>query len=110
MLPKKRRIKKKKDFDDIFKKGKTIKNAFFIIKIKSNELSFSRFAFIAPSKIFKKATERNEIKRRVVEAIKSVSVLDGYDVVVLIKEDVKRSSYKEIKNKMEEVLNKAELL
>ena len=38
MLPKINRIKKKKDFEIIFKKGKSFKNNLFILKFIKNNL------------------------------------------------------------------------
>ena len=38
MLPKKNRLQKKKDIDDVFRKGETRKSSLFIVKIKNNSL------------------------------------------------------------------------
>jgi ribonuclease P protein component len=70
VLPKKNRLKKKKDFENIFRKGKSVKEDFLSFKWKLNGLKVSRFGFIVSQKISKKATVRNKIKRRLRELLK----------------------------------------
>lgn len=70
MLPKINRIKKKKDFEIIFKKGASLKNNLFILRFVKNNLNQNRFGFVVSQKISKKATIRNKIRRKLTEAIK----------------------------------------
>jgi len=70
VLPKKNRLKKKKDFGNIFKRGKSAKEDFLSFKWIPNGLKISRFGFIVSQKISKKATVRNKIKRRLREILK----------------------------------------
>ena len=65
MLPKNNSLKKKKDFDFVFKKGRSFKEGFLVLKIVSNNLEKSRFGIIISQKVSKKATVRNKIKRRI---------------------------------------------
>ncbi len=112
MLPFKYRIKKKKEFDDVFRSGKRIENHFYLIKIKKNGLAFSRFAFVVPLRLSKKATKRNKIKRRLREAVRSVfyQIEKGFDIIFISKERVKESEYREIKEGIIDVLKKAEII
>ena len=59
MLAKINRIKKKKDFEVIFKNSKSLKNNLFILKVAKNNLGLNRFGFVVSLKISKKATVRN---------------------------------------------------
>lgn len=68
-LNKKNRLKKKRDFEDVFKKGKTVKGSFLFIKYKKNELGVSRFGFVVSIKVAKKAVDRNRIRRVLSEAV-----------------------------------------
>ena len=70
MLPKRNRLKKKKDFEKVFKNGKGFREDFLILKIVSNNLKNTRFGFIVSRKVSKKATQRNKIKRRLRELVK----------------------------------------
>src|SRR3990167_10143695 len=82
-LNKKNRLKKKRDFEDVFKKGKAVKGNFLFIKYKKNELGVSRFGFVVSAKIAKKAVGRNKIKRILSEAVRDrIDGLGSYDVLV----------------------------
>jgi ribonuclease P protein component len=69
-LAKKNRIKTKKDFDKVFKKGKTVKGSFLFLKVMENELSYSRFGIITPSKLLPRAHQRNHLKRLISESVR----------------------------------------
>ena len=71
MLSKINRIKKKKDFEIIFKKGKSFKNKLFILRFIKNNLNQNRFGFVVSQKVSKKAVVRNKVRRRLAEIIKS---------------------------------------
>ena len=79
----KNRVKKKLDFEEVFKKGKAVNGSFLFIKHRSNELGIPRFGFVVSAKIAKKAVERNKIRRIISEAARSeIKNLNGYDIVV----------------------------
>ena len=56
------RIRKKKDFLHIYKKGKRYRGKYFILIYLSNELAFSRVAIVASKKLGN-AVQRNRTKR-----------------------------------------------
>ncbi len=57
------RIRKKKDFLHLYKKGKRFRGKVFILIYLSNELGFSRVAIVASKKLGN-AVQRNKIKRQ----------------------------------------------
>ncbi len=57
------RIRKKKDFLHLYKKGKRFRGKSFILIYLSNELGHSRMAVVASKKLGN-AVQRNKIKRR----------------------------------------------
>ncbi len=87
MLPKKNRLTQKKDFDSVFKNGKTIKSDFLIFKFLKNRFNENRFGFIVSKKVSNKATKRNLIKRRlrkvVADNLKDLKDNKSLDVVVI---------------------------
>lgn len=112
MLPLKNRLKKKKDFDEVFKKGKGIEGFFLFLKIKNNDLEESRFGFIVSQKVSKKAVIRNKIKRRLRETIASKKnfIKQGLDVVVLAKKGAERKNFLETKEELVGLLKKIKAL
>jgi len=104
MLPKVNRLKREKDIEKVFKEGKAFKEDFLILKVVENGLRSSRFAFIVPQKVSKKATLRNKIKRRLSESvrIKMKNIKTGRDVILLAISGAEKKDFWEI----EETLNK----
>ena len=71
MLIKEKRIKKRKDFEIIFRNSKSLKNNLFVLRVAKNNLQISRFGFVVSQKVSKKATVRNKVRRRLAAAIKA---------------------------------------
>ena len=61
------RLRGRLAFDLVKTKGKKIKGRFLILNYMPNGLSFSRLGVVVPRKYYKRAAERNRIKRCVRE-------------------------------------------
>jgi len=112
MLPKNNRLTKKKDFEYVFKKGRSFKEDFLILKIVENHLGQIRFGFVVSQKISKKASLRNKIKRRISESVrlkigKLKKRLDG--ILIALPEIEKRDFWK-IDEIIEKLFKKAKIL
>ena len=112
MLGKENRLKNKKDFDRVFKKGKGFKQDFLFLKLIKNNLEMNRFGFIVSQKISKKAVLRNKIKRRLRESVrkKLEKLKQGYDIVFLPSPDIREKNFKEIDQLINKILTKTKLL
>lgn len=112
MLPKLNRIKKKKDFDLIFKKGSSFKNNLFILKTVKNSLDEPRFGFVVSQKISKKAVIRNKIRRRLSEIArnKMKSIKGGIDIVLISLPGVEKKEFSDIKDSLNNLLIKSKIL
>lgn len=110
MLAKENRIRKKNDFEEIFKQGRGVKRDFLYFKIKKNKLDLSRFGFIVGKNFSKKAVERNKIKRMLREVIrkKLPKIKKGFDVIIIVLPNGE-SNLEKIENIIEEVFKKSEL-
>lgn len=89
MLPQKNRLKKDKDFEQVFKKGKFFREDFLRLGLLLNNLNNNRFGFIVSAKVSKKAVLRNKIKRWLSAAVLLHSEILkknqlGVDVVVIV--------------------------
>lgn len=106
-LNKKNRLKKKHDFDNVFKKGRAIKGSFLFIKYLKNELNLSRFGFVVSAKVAKKAVERNKLRRILSEAVRDIiDDLGGYDIAVFVTSKIIAGSKKDIVEDFLAVLKK----
>jgi len=104
----KKSISKKKDFDNIFKKGKSIKGVFLLLRFMQNDLKFNRFAFIVSKKVSAKAVLRNKVRRRLSEAIKEFnkSGENGLDLVFIALPKIKEKNFAEIQAEVKNILSK----
>ncbi|MCK4553470.1 ribonuclease P protein component [Candidatus Parcubacteria bacterium] len=98
MLNKINRLTKDKDFDNIFKNGKSSYDKLIGVKAIQNQLGNSRFGILVSAKVSKKAVERNKIKRQIREIIKLQlnKIKLGYDVVIITLPAILGKSYQEI--------------
>lgn len=62
-LPVPNRLKKKKDFDEVFKKGKAVNGSFLFIKTLVKAEGLPRFGFVVASKYAPQAVVRNRVRR-----------------------------------------------
>jgi len=111
VLPKENRLKAKKDFEKVFKKGKGIKESLLFLKVSENGLEISRFGFIVSQKISKKAVLRNKIKRRLRELIKKriKKLKKGTDYVFVVLPGLEKKGLKDTEEILEKLLEKAKL-
>ena len=112
MLPKINRIKKRKDFEAIFKNSKSLKNSLFSLKTAKNNLGLNRFGFVVSLKVSKNATVRNKVRRRLVEAIKTQkeNIKNGTDAVLVAFSGIEKKEFSEIKEAVKDSLTKAGII
>lgn len=111
MLSKQNRLRKKSDFDNVFKRGKPFKSGSLLVKIIKNNLEISRFGFIVSKKVSKKAVERNKIKRWLSGVTMGVQkdIKQGFDIVFFVLPEAKDKNYLEIKNSVIDIFKKTKL-
>lgn len=112
MLARINRLSKTNDIVRVFKRGRFFKDSFLILKFFKNQLPVSRFAFVVSTKISKKASERNKIKRRLREAIR-VNLKDikpGFDAVLRPDTAIMKEKYGRIKEIVLKLLEKSKIL
>lgn len=111
MLPRANRLNKQKDFDDVFKRGKTKQDGFLAVRAKSNQQEFSRFGFIVSSRAAKNAVTRNRLRRQMSEIIRLnlKEIKNGFDIVLTAKSSLAGMDCQEIKKTLLDLLAKLEL-
>lgn len=99
MFKKINRLTKDKDFDNVFKKGRSSYNKILGIKTLVNNLTYCRFGILVSTKISKKAVERNKIKRRVRDIItkQTDNLKLGYDIIIIALPEIINKEYCDIK-------------
>lgn len=111
MLPLKNRLKKEKEIERVLKNGESYRVWPFVLKKIENNLSETRFCFIAPERNFKKAVLRNKLKRRMREIVRMVlpKIKKGFDVLVIVLAGGEKEKFADFKEKLLEILKRAKL-
>jgi ribonuclease P protein component len=112
MLPLKNRLKKKKDFENVFTKGMTARSKYFFLRVLENGSPDTRMGFVVSKKVSKKAVERNRIKRLFREAIRLdlAKIKPGYDLVFIVLNNAKDKEFEEIREEISTTFKKCHLI
>ncbi|HEM5985546.1 TPA: ribonuclease P protein component [Streptococcus suis] len=103
------RVKRERDFNDIFTKGKNVANRKFVVYRLPKEQHHFRVG-LSVSKKLGNAVMRNRIKRRVRHVLLECrSDLVADDFVIIARKGVEELSYQEIKQNLIHVLKLAKL-
>lgn len=102
MLAKENRLSKNNDFQTVFKKGKTLKGRFFLLKFLKKKNGPNRFGFVISNKVSKKAAERHLLKRRVVGVVESFmpEIEESFDFIILVLPGIGKITYNDVKKEM----------
>ncbi len=111
MLQSQNRLKKRKDFERVFKKGKGFKEDFLFLKVVDNELGISRFGFVVGKNISKKAIVRNRARRRIAELVrlKLKNLRQGIDAVFVTFPGLEKKNFEEIEETVNKIFAKAKI-
>lgn len=109
MLPKTNRLKRKKDIERVFKRGRGVKEDFLSLKVIKNNFENSRVALLVSRKISKKATLRNKIRRKLSELVraKMKKVKKGMDLILVAAPGLEEKDFWEINETVDKLLQKA---
>ncbi len=112
MLPKENRLKKKKEFETVFKSGRSVKGQDFFLKYLGNGTDKIKVGFVVSKKVSKKAVERNRAKRRLREVFRIMDgeIKSGLSIVIVAYPSLKTRKFGELKQEIENVLRKGELI
>ncbi|MFA5729780.1 MAG: ribonuclease P protein component [Candidatus Paceibacterota bacterium] len=112
MLPKENRLKKEKEFEAVFKGGRTIKGKSVFLRYLINGTDKTKIGFVVSKKISKLAVVRNKAKRRMrdIARLKKDGLKEGLSIVIVSLPSIAKMTYKEIKEDLENLLRKEELI
>jgi len=112
MLPKENRLKKEKEFEAVFKGGRTIKGKSVFLRYLINGTDKTKVGFVVSKKISKLAVVRNKAKRRMrdIVRLKKDGLKEGLSIVIISLPSITKLTYKEIKEDLENLLSKEELI
>jgi len=91
------RIRKKKDFTDLYKKGSCARGRFFNLIYLPNGLGHSRMAAVTSKKV-RNAVQRNRIRRRIRALYRRNKDLLTYplDILLIAKKDIQDATRQDL--------------
>jgi ribonuclease P protein component len=104
------RLSLKRDFKNVFTKGKFVNSPGITLKFYPNQLTHPRLAIIISKKVAKSAVKRNQLKRRIKEILhKKLNLKSGYDLIFITKPELIEKTFTELNELIEKILIKSNL-
>jgi ribonuclease P protein component len=103
------RLRHRKDFDAVFRKGRSWNNELLVLRTIPNSLHHSRFGFVTSKKLGG-AVVRNRVRRRLREAIRVLPLQPGWDAVVSAKVPAAAADFQALRRCLLELFRRAALL
>ena len=112
MLAKLNRISQDKDFKKLKQKGRSLSSPHLRFKYLANNLSSNRFAVVVSLKVSKKATERNRIRRQLLEIIRLnlSKIKASFDFLIFVNNKALGLDYSQLETSLLATLEKGHLL
>lgn len=109
-MNKKYRLRKRRDFNYTYRKGKSLANSSLVLVYKKNRLEVTRFGF-SISKKYGNAVQRNKIKRRLKEIcrLRLDKIKTGYDLIFIARIGARDASFTKLESKVENLIKRAGL-
>jgi len=103
-------LRDKRDFDRLFKSGKSTGGKYIVAFYIENNLGFGRRAFLASKKVGN-SVARNRARRLMKESWRSVGcrVRDGFDILFIARKTIVGTKCPEVEKSMVAVLKKSNL-
>lgn len=107
MLEKDKRLRKSRDFALLSQKGRVVYGDLFTLRFRKSEEA-TKVGFVASTKVFKRATDRNRAKRRLRAALRDLEAEwpKNYDLLFIAKRDVITADYGDIKERVQQSFEK----
>lgn len=108
MLPKASRLRHEQDFARLSVKGRPLYGPYCTLRARKSGSDPSKIGFVASGKMFKKAVERNRIRRRMREAIRPHldAVPAGFDLSFVARKEILSAKAKDLKESMIHLIEK----
>lgn len=112
MLPLKNRLKKEKDFQRVFDRGRFINSDLISVRFLANGTDDTRVGFIVSKKVSKKAVLRNKVKRMLRETMREnmERMKGGFDMIITAKSKMSKTQPEEVDETLKGLLKRSNLI
>lgn len=103
-------LRRKDDFTNIYRKGKSVGERFIVLFYKKNNLSYNRTAFLASKKVGN-SVARNRARRLMKENYRflKTDIKDGYDLIFIARNTINDKKAYDVEKSMKRAISKAKL-
>ena len=107
---KKEILRKKSDFDAIYRAGRSVPDRYVVLFLRKNDLPYSRTAFLASKKVGN-SVQRNRARRLMRESWKKhCDVLPaGYDFIIIARNTINGRSCQQVQESLDSAIKKANI-
>ena len=100
------RLTRTKDFATVYRKGRALSSRLVVLRLSANGLAGNRYGIVA-GRAIGKAVVRNRLKRRLREAIGSLALGGGWDIVIIARRPAADADYDRLRQSVARLLRKA---
>ncbi len=111
MLPRKARLRRNRDFDSVYKRGKCYPGKDLILHVLATDPENQKFGFSISKKVSKRAVDRNRLKRQLSHVVREELkyLQKGVDVIFVVRKNLLNLSFSDLKFVVKSLLEKAKL-
>lgn len=112
MLPQKARLRKARDFKEVFEKGRGVRDGRLFLKAATTKNEDLRIGVVVSKQVAARAVDRNRIRRLLAEALGGLmpSLKPGHDIVLVTLPGLELANLQDAKQKVLSVVKKTSLL
>ncbi len=103
------RLSNKGEFAAVYNEGRSWANDLVALRVLPNSLGSSRCGF-AVGKRLGGAVVRNRVRRRLREIVRQAPIENGWDMVLIARQNAVTADYGDLQQATEELLSRAQLL
>lgn len=103
------RLRHRKDFDDVYKRGRAWNDELLVLRTLPNGLEHNRYGFVTSKKLGN-AVVRNRTRRRLQESLRVQPLHPGWDIVVSAKAKAAEADFHELNRATVDLLARAGIL
>lgn len=106
---KKEVLRKKEDFNRVYKKGKSVGDRFVVVFCLRNDLGYNRISFLASKKVGN-SVKRNRARRLMRESMRHIeNIKQGYDIIVIARNTINDRKCADVKKSLEAALRRLKI-
>jgi ribonuclease P protein component len=104
-------LRNKRDFDCLYKRGKSAGGQYLVMFFIKNDLGYKRHAFLASKKVGN-SVKRNRARRLIRESFRTFedTVAPGFDILFIARNTITSATQPEVEKNMKKLLMKSKLI